>query len=57
MNDTTTTKRQPRRDEYKGNPLIVLPMGENRDFSFGVGKAKAILEFVDEVKKFVEENQ
>ncbi len=26
-------------------------------FTFGLNKAKAILEFLDDIKKFVEENQ
>lgn len=54
--DETTITRKTRRDEYRGNPLLVLPMGENREFSFGVGKARAILEFIDDIKIFVAEH-
>lgn len=51
----TPTDRKPKRDEYRGNPLLVLPMGEDREFSFGVGKARAILKHIEEIKKFVSE--
>lgn len=46
------------RSEYKGNPLIVLKRSEDDKypFSFGVNKAKLILEHIEEIKKFVEEN-
>lgn len=44
-----------RRGEYKGNPLLIVPLGENRDFSFGVAKARAILECLDEIRDFVAE--
>ncbi len=39
---------------YKGNPIISLPMSNNKTFSFGKAKAKAILEYYEEIKKFVE---
>jgi hypothetical protein len=46
------------RSEYKGKPLIVLKRSEDDKFpfSFGVSKAKLILENIEEIKKFVEEN-
>jgi hypothetical protein len=46
------------RSEYKGKPLIVLKRGEDDKFpfSFGISKAKLILEHIEEIKKFVEEN-
>jgi len=46
------------RGEYKGKPLIVLKRNEEDQypFSFGVSKAKLILENIEEIKKFVEEN-
>lgn len=53
---TPIQERKSRRDEYRGNPLLVLPIGENREFSFGVGKARAILEFLDDVQRFVAEH-
>lgn len=46
------------RGEYKGNPLIIIKRSEDDKypFSFGVSKAKLILENIEEIKKFVEEN-
>lgn len=46
------------RSEYKGKPLIVIKRSEDDKypFSFGVAKAKLILENIEEIKKFVEEN-
>ena len=46
------------KSEYKGKPLIVLKRNEEDKypFSFGVSKAKLILENIEEIKKFVEEN-
>lgn len=44
--------------EYKGKPILILKRNEEDKypFSFGVSKAKLILENLDEIKKFVEEN-
>lgn len=48
--------------EYKGNPTISLPLGSTdregneKMFTFGVKKAQAILEHLDEIRKFVEDN-
>jgi hypothetical protein len=44
--------------EYKGSPVISLPITPDGKFpfTFGLGKAKAILKYIDEIKKFVEEN-
>ncbi len=46
------------RGEYKGKPLVILKRTEDDKypFSFGVSKAKLIVENFDEIKKFVEEN-
>ncbi len=46
------------RGEYKGKPLLVLKRDEDDKypFSFGLGKAKMILDNIEEIKKFVEEN-
>ncbi len=45
------------RSEYKGKPLIVIKRSEDDKypFSFGLSKAKLILENIEEIKKFVEE--
>jgi len=40
--------------EYKGNKLLCLNPGERYLFSFGLNKAKMILENIDIIKKFVE---
>ncbi|MFA5145324.1 MAG: hypothetical protein WC723_04910 [Candidatus Omnitrophota bacterium] len=46
------------RGEYKGKPLIILKRnGEDKyPFSFGVSKAKLILDNLEEIKRFVDEN-
>ena len=46
------------RTEFKGNPVLVIKRSEDDKFpfSFGVSKAKLIIENIDEIKKFVEEN-
>jgi len=46
------------RTEYKGQPVIILKRNENDryPFSFGLGKARMILESIEDIKKFVEEN-
>jgi hypothetical protein len=46
------------RGEYKGKPLIILKRNEEDKFpfSFGVSKARLILDHIEEIKKFVQEN-
>lgn len=46
------------RGEYKGKPLLILKRNEDDKypFSFGVSKARLILDNLAEIKKFVEEN-
>lgn len=46
------------RGEYKGKPLLIIRRSEDDKypFSFGVSKAKLIVENIEEIKKFVEEN-
>lgn len=44
--------------EYKGSPTITLPLGKGRDgkefdFSFGLKKAKAIIEHYEAIREFV----
>jgi CO dehydrogenase nickel-insertion accessory protein CooC1 len=47
------------KSEFKGKPVLVLKRDENDKFpfTFGVAKAKLILETIDEIKKFVAENE
>ncbi len=45
------------RGEYKGKPLIIMKRNEDDKypFSFGLSKARLIVENIEEIKKFVEE--
>jgi len=44
--------------EYKGNKVIVLKRTEddNYTFTFGVSKAKLIVKHIEDIKRFVKEN-
>ena len=46
------------RSEFKGRPMLVLKNSEDDKFpfSFGLAKARKILDNLEEIKKFVEEN-
>lgn len=46
------------RGEFKGKPMLILKRDEEDKypFSFGMSKAKLIIENIDEIKKFVDEN-
>ena len=46
------------RTEYKGRPMLTIKSGEEDKFpfSFGLTKAKKVLAAIEEVKKFVAEN-
>jgi len=43
--------------EYKGNAIISLPVAGSTKypFTFGLNKAKAIMEYLDDIRKFVED--
>jgi hypothetical protein len=44
--------------EFKGNKTFsVLTLDDKRVITFGLTKAKAILATIEELKKFVEENE
>jgi hypothetical protein len=45
------------RGEFRGKPILILKRDENEKFpfSFGLGKARMIVDNFDEIKKFVEE--
>jgi len=47
------------RTEFKGNQILILKRSEEDKypFSFGIGKAKLIVENIEEIKKFIEENE
>lgn len=46
------------RSEYKGKPVLIMKRSEDDKypFAFGLGKAKLILENIEEIKKFVADN-
>ncbi|MDP3791231.1 MAG: hypothetical protein Q8R38_04210 [Candidatus Omnitrophota bacterium] len=46
------------RSEYNGKPILVLRRSEEDKFpfSFGIAKARLILENIKEIEKFVAEN-
>jgi len=46
------------RSEFKGKPVLIMKRDENDKypFTFGLSKARLILENIEEIKKFVEEN-
>lgn len=46
------------RGEFKGKPLLIIKRDEEDKypFSFGLSKARLILDNIEEIKKFVEEN-
>lgn len=44
------------RGNYKGNPTITLGSEGKYPFTFGLSKAKLILENVEAIRRFVEEN-
>ena len=43
---------EPTVGEYKGHPMLTLPLNGSRDFSFGLGKANAILKYLEHIKEF-----
>jgi len=47
------------RSEFKGKPVLIIKRDENDQypFSFGLSKARLILENLEEVKKFVAEGE
>ncbi len=46
------------RSVYKGKPILILKRNEadKYPFSFGISKARLILDNIEEIKKFIEEN-
>lgn len=46
------------KSEFKGKPVLVLKRNEDDKypFSFGLSKAKMMLEAIEEIKKFVAEH-
>ncbi len=44
--------------EFKGNAMIVLSQGDEDKFpfQFGLKKAKLVLEYIEDIKKFVDKH-
>lgn len=55
--EANSKKRQAEISEYKGHPVISLPLNGEYNFTFGVAKAKTILEYLEDIKKFVAANE
>jgi len=53
MEEQKQDQPSPVVDEYKGNKILILNPGSRFPFSFGLGKAKLILQHLDSIKKFV----
>jgi hypothetical protein len=47
----------PKVDTFKGNPVIILNPEDRWTFSFGINKARLILQNLDAIKAFVEANE
>ena len=57
-NDTAVKKPQvPRTDVYKGNPVLILNPEDKWPFSFGLTKAKLILQNLEAIRSFVDAHQ
>ena len=61
MNEETK-EAQPELSEFKGKPVLRIPIVDNPSpevawhwMSFGKNKAKAILKWIEHIKKFAEE--
>jgi hypothetical protein len=59
MADENVEKKEVVKGEFKGSPVISIPLSADGKFlfTFGVSKAKAIIKYIDEIKQFVEENE
>ena len=53
MEDENKAPDQPQEGEYKGHPILTLNPNSRYPFSFGVSKAKLVLEYLDEIKAFI----
>ena len=52
-------KMQVERSEFKGRPMLVIKSDDDDKypFSFGLSKARKIVACIEDIKKFVEENE
>ncbi len=44
----------PKVSDYKGRPVLTLNPGDRYPFSFGISKAKMIMQNLDVIKGFIE---
>jgi len=50
-------KQKVAHEEFKGHPVIVLNPESKYPFSFGVPKAKLILDHIEDIRDFVMANE
>lgn len=43
--------------EYKGHPIISIPDGSKHGFTFGLRKARLVLEYLSDIELFVQEQE
>jgi len=55
MDEQKQEGQGPMVDEYKGNKILILNPGSRFPFSFGLGKAKMIMQNLDAIRKFIEQ--
>ena len=51
-----TELEEARISDYNGKPVLILPIGGGFNFTFGLTKAKCILENLEEIQNFVGSN-
>lgn len=44
---------EPTETEYKGHPMLQIPIGDGYSFNFGLRKAKAVLDHIAAIEGFV----
>jgi hypothetical protein len=57
METTTTTATKPTTETYKGHVLLVLNPDAKFPIKFGLKKAKFLIENLDEIQNFIEEQE
>jgi len=54
--DQNATKDPPSQSSFKGYPILTLVPNGKFPFSFGLGKAKLIIAYIEEIKAFILEH-
>ncbi len=57
MENENQAKDLPQEGDYKGHPILTLNPNSRYPFSFGVSKAKLILEYLEEIKAFIAKHE